>query len=60
MKVDNKGFFFCYDKTMSDFLRREGISYITVAKDPKSEKLFSLYRSTSKLQVAIDKFKREG
>jgi len=53
----NKGYFFCYNKTVSDFLDKKGINFITVAKDPKTGKMFSLYEKSSALQRALDEYK---
>ncbi|WP_366162639.1 hypothetical protein ABXS71_06185 [Bacillus infantis] len=53
-------YFFCYTKKVSDFLQERGFQYITVAQDPKSKKLFSLYAidSEGKLQKALDEYKK--
>ena len=53
----NKGYFFCYNKTVSDFLNGKGINFITVAKDPKTGKMFSLYKRSSELQRVLDEYR---
>lgn len=53
-----KNYFFCYNKKLSDFLTTKGIQFITVAKEPKSGKLFSLYFIDTKLQQAIEEYKQ--
>lgn len=53
-----KNFFFCYNKKLSDFLSGRGIQFITVAQEPKSKKLFSLYQIDEQLQQAIDDYKK--
>jgi len=55
-----KNYFFCYTKRVSDFLHEKGFRFITVAKDPKTEKLFSLYEITPKLQVALAEYKSQS
>lgn len=49
--------FFCYNKNVSDFLNEEGVKFITVARDLKTQKVFSLYEADSELQAALDKYK---
>ncbi|MCC3645830.1 hypothetical protein JGK52_03910 [Cytobacillus oceanisediminis] len=51
-------YFFCYTKRVSDFLQERGFSFITVAQDPKSKKLFSLYLITEELQKALAEYKK--
>lgn len=51
------GFFFCYSKRVSDFLRSEGVYFITVAKDMKTDKIFSLFTITPELDEALKKYK---
>lgn len=55
-KID---FFYCYNKRLSDFLTTEGIKYITVAKDIKKNRMFSLYIINKELQTALDKYKNQ-
>lgn len=52
-------YFFCYSKRLSDFLQKENIQFITVAKDVKTDRFFSLYEIDNKgiLQNAIDKYR---
>lgn len=49
--------FFCYNKNVSDFLNEEGVKFITVARDLKTKKIFSLYEINSELQAALDKYR---
>ncbi|WP_449355590.1 DUF5659 domain-containing protein [Virgibacillus natechei] len=49
---------FVYNKRVSDFLTKEGIKFITVAKDLKTNRVFSLYEVTSELQRALDKYQK--
>ena len=50
-------YFFCYNKSVSDFLQKKGISFITVAQDLKTKKVFSLYPIDETLQKALDEYK---
>lgn len=52
-----KKYFFCYTKKVSDFLHEKGFRFITVAQDPKTKKLFSLYEITPQLQEALAEYK---
>ena len=50
-------YFFCYNKRVSDYLNKKGVKYITVALDPKTNKMFSLYKADEKFQEAFDEYK---
>lgn len=56
--MNNKDYFFCYNKRVSDFLKTKGIYHITVAQDPKTKKIFSLFEITHNLQRALDEYKQ--
>lgn len=53
---NNKNYFFCYSKKLSDFLQSQGNMYITIAIDPKTKKIFSLYYIDDKLQRSLDDY----
>lgn len=55
--MSQKNYFFCYNKKVSDHLKDSGIEWITVAKDPKTNKIFSLYVINEDLQQALDEYK---
>lgn len=62
--MDNQkdGYFFCYNKFLSDWLSQNSqrdIKYITVAIEPKSGKLFSLYKIDDNLQAALKEYKEQ-
>ena len=50
-------YFFCYNKRVSDYLRTKQLNFITVAIDPKSNKMYSMYEITPELQKALDEYK---
>lgn len=52
-----KSFFFCYNKNVSEFLSSKYIPFITVARDVKTGKIFSLYQIDERLQTALDEYK---
>nr|WP_259544961.1 hypothetical protein [Heyndrickxia oleronia] len=56
-RMNNKPYFFCYNKQLSDFLKSRKIKFITVAIDPNTRKWFSLYEVTPLLQKALDEYK---
>lgn len=55
-----KNYFFCYNKTVSDFMRTKGIHHITVAMDVKTKKIFSLFEITNEFQQALDEYKAQS
>ena len=50
-------YFFCYTKRLSEYLQEMGFNYITVAQDPKTKKIFSLYPITAELHKTIQAYK---
>jgi len=50
-------YFYCYNKSVSDFLVSNGLKFITVAREPKSNKLFSLYEQSPKLKELLVQYK---
>lgn len=50
-------YFFCYNKRVSDYLRTKQLNFITVAIDPKTNKMYSMYEITPELQIALDEYK---
>jgi hypothetical protein len=51
-----KDFFYCYNINVSNFLTSKGISFIHIAREPKSNKLYSLYLKTNQLQAALKEY----
>lgn len=54
---ESEGYFFCYNKIVSDFLYRKGIKFITIAIDKKTNREFSLFKVTEELQQALEERK---
>lgn len=52
-------FFYCYNIQVSKFLTSKGIKFIHVAREPKSNKLYSLYVNTSELNMALKEYKNK-
>lgn len=56
--MKNKDFFFCYNKQLFIFLHDvKSIDYITIAKNPTTEKTFSMFYKNDILQNALDEYK---
>lgn len=53
----NKGFFFCYNQRVADFLKSKGIGFVTVARDLNTDRIFTLYPKSPALQNALDEYK---
>lgn len=59
MKMDKSNVFFCYNKRLFTFIKDvKGIDYLTVAKHPKTDKLFAAFFKSEELQQAIDDYKK--
>jgi hypothetical protein len=56
--MERDKYFYCYNINVSNYLTSKGIKYITVAREPKSNKLFSLYKITNGLQQAMQEYKQ--
>jgi hypothetical protein len=56
--LNKHSFFYCYNKTVSDFLSSRNIKFITVAQDLKTSKIFSLYYIDSTFQEALSEYKK--
>lgn len=55
-EVTSTDFFFCYTKSLSLFLRENGIPYIIKANSIKDGNTFTLYVKGEKLQKALDDY----
>ena len=59
-EVKNEDLFYCYSKKLSSYIYKEsGIVPLTIAINPKSKRMFSLYGKSPKLQAVLDKYKEE-
>lgn len=56
-KPNKSNYFFCYNKTVSDFMYSKGVHYITVAMDVRSQKIFSLFEVTPEFQSAMEEYR---
>lgn len=58
--IKNQDLFYCYSKSLSNFIYEESggkITPLTIAENPKSKKLFSLYGKSSEIRAILDKYK---
>lgn len=54
----NRDYFFCYTKRLSDYLRDKGIKPITVAMEPKTKQIFSLYFVDDSLSKSLTEYSK--
>lgn len=45
--------FYCYSCKMKDFIKSQGISYITKAIHPKTNRVFFIFNKSKELDVVI-------
>lgn len=57
--MNKNDYFYCYNVNLSRFLTSKGIDYIMIAREPKSNKLFSQYPQTEELSKAINEYKNK-
>jgi len=61
--VKNSDLFYCYSRKLSTFIHNESngeIVHLTIAENPHSKRLFSLYSKSKSLQIILDKYKEEN
>lgn len=57
--MNKSSFFFCYNKKMFKYIHDiKKIQYITIAKNPTTDQIFSLFVKSTELQRAIDDYKK--
>lgn len=58
-QMDNKDYFFCYNKKLFDYLTKEkSLDFITIAINPTTKKTFSMFKKTNELQKALNDYKK--
>lgn len=58
-ELRKNGFFYCYTRILSVYLKGCGISYILKANSIKDGNTFTLYYKTDELQKALNEYKQE-
>lgn len=58
-QLTNKDFFFCYSKHLAAYIEQKGISYITVAKNIKTDGVFSMFPKSDELNEVIKEYNKE-
>lgn len=59
MEIKNEDLFYCYSKKLSEYIYQHSyIVPLTIAINPKSQRLFSLYAKSTKLQRCLDDYKK--
>ncbi|MFB5088629.1 DUF5659 domain-containing protein [Psychrobacillus sp. PGGUH221] len=59
MNEMTKEYFFCYTKSMSIYLKENGIDYLFKAISIKNKKIFTLYKKSPELQRALDSYEKQ-
>ena len=54
--MDNKDFFFCYNRELFLHLKSKGFKHICKGRKVSSEDIFTLYKITDELDQAIQEF----
>lgn len=55
-QLTNKDFFFCYNRDIYFYLIQNGLDFITIAKEPKNDKMFSLFYRSDKLESLLSEY----
>lgn len=59
--MNNKQFFFCYNRKLFTYLHEvKSIDYITIAKNPTTDKTFAMFFKNDILQLALDEYKAQN
>lgn len=56
MEKKEKNLFYCYSVKMKDFIKSQGIDYITKAIHPRTNRVFFIFPKSKSLDVAIEKW----
>ena len=60
-EVKNSDLFYCYSKSVANFIfEKSNIRPLTIAINPKSGNMFSLFSKSDKLQAILDQYKKES
>jgi hypothetical protein len=58
MRITNDDIFYCYNKRLFTFIKEiKNIDYLTIAKHPVTDKIYSMFIKSEELQMAIDEYK---
>jgi len=55
-QLSDRDFFFVYKRSMSEYLKEQGFSYVFKAKSIKNGETFTLYQKSPQLQKALDEY----
>jgi len=53
--MENK-YFYCYSVRMKDFLKSQGLAYITKALNPKTNRPYFMFEKSKELDLMISKW----
>lgn len=60
-EVKNEDLFYCYSKSVANFIfEKSNIRPLTIAINPKSGNMFSLFSKSERLQAILDQYKKES
>ncbi|OLS37920.1 hypothetical protein BTR22_05265 [Alkalihalophilus pseudofirmus] len=59
MNTINKDYFFCYNSNLAKHLKSKGIYSITTAIQPTSQKMFTLFPKSERLQSVLDEYREQ-
>lgn len=58
-QLTNKDFFFCYNRDVYYYLTNNGVEFITIAREPKENKMFSLFHRSEKVERLLENYYQE-
>jgi len=53
-------FFFCYDRSLTEYLLSKNLHYITKAIHPMSKRMFALFEQSEELSIRMNEYKRNN
>lgn len=57
--MNNSKYFFAYNKNVYKYLHDvKGIEYITIAQDPRTQKVFTLFENTEEVTNALREYRK--
>jgi len=58
-QLSNKDFFFCYNRDIYFYLTENNIDFITIAREPKNNRMFSLFYRSDKVEELLKNYNLE-
>lgn len=59
-QLTNKDFFFCYNRDIYFYLTENNVDFITIAREPKNNRMFSLFHKTKEVDRLLAEYNKQA